>query len=678
MGDDKGVEGDYKATSLAPSATWETSLNTGSFTWSYDMPVPEVPGGLKPKIGLSYSSGAIDGRTGGTNNQGSWAGDGFELWPGFIERRYKPCSDDGEKHADGNKPGDLCWAYDNAFLSFNGKAGELVPAGKDQWKLQADDGTRIRHLTSADRDNGDNDNEYWELIDPAGTRYYFGYHKLPGWSAGKETTEDANGAILATVYDGLGRKTELHDKTADGPLRAKWVYDTVAKGQLAESTRYIDGKPYTTKTTQYDPVYRPQRTSVVIPDSEGKLAGTYEATTAYYSNGLPMARSMSQVGSILGKGWNYSYADDTLRVTSVFGDGIRSDATYNLVGQPLTYRIGTSAGKPTQVTNTYEWGTRRLANSRVDRQDVAGVDKSVTYAYDPAGNITSLSDVSRSGTDTQCFTYDHLRRLTEAWTQSDKTCATAPVGNLSSGSAPYWQSYRYDLAGNTTTLTQHDPTGDAAKDTKSTYTYPKPGTPQPHTLTTVDTTTRTLHGDKQTLAWDPEGHLAKVAEPDGDKGTKATSYVYDADGNRLITRTDAKTTLTLADHTEATLDKGSDTPKATRYIPLADHQGTGQLAVNTTDQTLVRRRALPFGGPRGTQPRTWPGTNGFVGGTNDFTVSDNLRRESGMRDPTSDGYASGKPNGALKAAFDLAREIFPSGQQRTPLNISWSKSIEIR
>ncbi|MFJ5675784.1 hypothetical protein [Streptomyces sp. NPDC093097] len=61
-----------------------------------------------------------------------------------------------------------------------------------------------------------------------------------------------------------------------------------------------------------------------------------------------------------------------------------------------------------------------------------------------------------------------------------------------------------------------------------------------------------------------------------------------------------------------------------------------------------------------------------------FAVSDNLRRESGMRDPTSDGYASGKPNGALKAAFDLAREIFPSGQQRTPLNISWSESIEIR
>ncbi|XJJ56873.1 hypothetical protein OHU45_37660 [Streptomyces tubercidicus] len=189
VGDDQSVKGDYKATSLAPSATWNTNLNTGDFTWSYDMPVPEVPGGLKPSLGLSYSSGSIDGRTGNSNNQGSWAGDGFELWPGYIERRYKPCSDDGEKHADGNKPGDLCWGYDNAFLSFNGKAGELVPAGKDEWKLQTDDGTKIKHLTSAARDNGDNDNEYWELTDPSGTRFYFGYHKLPGWASGKDTTD---------------------------------------------------------------------------------------------------------------------------------------------------------------------------------------------------------------------------------------------------------------------------------------------------------------------------------------------------------------------------------------------------------------------------------------------------------------------------------------------------------
>ncbi|MFE4643272.1 sugar-binding protein, partial [Streptomyces sp. NPDC056730] len=186
-----GGTGDFTATSLSPSAAWNTNLNTGDFTWSYDMPVPSVPGGLTPSVGLSYSSGSVDGRTGSTNNQSSWAGDGFDLWPGYIERRYKPCAEDGVVSDDGSKPGDLCWAYDNAFLTFNGTSGELISAGNDEWKLKKDDGTRIARLTSTNRGNGDNDGEYWRLTSPEGTRYYFGYNRLPGWADGKETTDSA-------------------------------------------------------------------------------------------------------------------------------------------------------------------------------------------------------------------------------------------------------------------------------------------------------------------------------------------------------------------------------------------------------------------------------------------------------------------------------------------------------
>ncbi|MFE7314177.1 RHS repeat-associated core domain-containing protein [Streptomyces sp. NPDC057555] len=512
-----------------------------------------------------------------------------------------------------------------------------------------------------------------KVTDPAGNNWTYTYDQLGRQTGSTDpdkgttratfddrgqqtTTTDTRGTTLASVHDGLGRRTELHDKSADGPLRAKWVYDTIAgaRGQLAESTRYVDGHAYTSKVTQYDRLYRPQRTAVVIPESEGKLAGTYQAGTSYYTNGLPSGRSFSTVGSLLGKGWNYSYDDVTLRITDVYGDRLRADATYTFTGQPLSYAVQGDGGKPTYVTHTYEWGTQRLANARVDRQDVNGVDRSATYGYDQAGNITAVSDVSRSGTDTQCFTYDYLRRLTDAWTQDKKTCADAPAGGLIAGPAPYWQSYAHDQAGNRTALTRHDPAGDASKDIKSAYTYPKPGAPQPHTLLSTDTTgptgtsrstygydptgntvARTLKGDKQTLEWDAEGHLAKVTEPTGDSGSKTTAYLYDADGNRLINRTDSRTTLYLGDHTEVTLDKGADKPKATRYIPLgggnqavvddsgtytvtlADHQGTGQLAVKLADQSLTQRRSLPFGAPRGDAPSTWPGTKGFVGGTDD-------------------------------------------------------------
>ena len=107
VADTESVGSDYKATSLSPSSTWSTNLNTGDFNWSYEMAVPNVPGGLKPNVGLTYSSASVDGRTGNTNNQSSWVGDGFDLSPGFVERRYKPCDDDGVENADGGKPGDL-------------------------------------------------------------------------------------------------------------------------------------------------------------------------------------------------------------------------------------------------------------------------------------------------------------------------------------------------------------------------------------------------------------------------------------------------------------------------------------------------------------------------------------------------------------------------------------------
>ncbi|MCP2343147.1 RHS repeat-associated core domain-containing protein [Actinomadura rupiterrae] len=182
-----GDQGDYKATALSPSATWQVGTQTGDFNWSYPMRVPPVPGGLAPDLKLSYSSASIDGRTSNANNQSSWAGDGFELWPGYIERKYKACKDDGvPKDEEYNEyPADQCWGYDNASISFAGQGGELIPAGGDRWRLKKDDGTRIQKLTSSTTDNGDNDGEYWKVTTPNGTTYYFGLNTL---AAGKTKT----------------------------------------------------------------------------------------------------------------------------------------------------------------------------------------------------------------------------------------------------------------------------------------------------------------------------------------------------------------------------------------------------------------------------------------------------------------------------------------------------------
>ncbi|MFD7101401.1 RHS repeat-associated core domain-containing protein [Streptomyces celluloflavus] len=465
------------------------------------------------------------------------------------------------------------------------------------------------------------------------------------------SSTDARGVTLVNVYDNSGRKTEVREGSSTGKLHLSWTYDTIAgaKGQLAESTRYVGDAKYTTKVTDYDRLYRPARTAVVIPQSEGALAGTYQTGTAYKPSGKVASISYSAAGSLPGGSVSYGYEADTLRPTSVFGQGITASTKFSHTGKPLQHELGLTDGKKTWVTNTYEWGTQRLAATRVDREDQKGVDQHADYSYDEAGNVLSVKDVSRTGTDNQCFHYDYLRRLTEAWAQGDKTCSESPSPEAIGGPAPYWHSYTYDKVGNRLSETRHDASGDNKKDIKRAYTYPKPGTAQAHALTSVttdgpagtqktgysyDQTGNTIGRGDQKLTWDTEGNLAKVTEPVAGKPDKVTEYLYDADGQRLLSHTGERTTLHLG-HTEVTLDKDATKAQATRYFDLGsghqavrsddgsfsftigDHHGTGLLAVAAGDLALNQRRVLPFGSTRGQTPKTWPGTKGFVGGTDE-------------------------------------------------------------
>jgi RHS repeat-associated protein len=168
--------GDYKATPLSASSTWEAGGSSGSFTWSYPLRVPPAAAGPQPDLTISYDSGSVDGRTASTNNQGSQIGEGFELTSSSIERKYHSCDDDGQ-----TDKFDLCWKYDNASLVLNGKATELV---KDDttgtWRLKNDDASTVTRSTGAD--NGDDNGEYWTVITGSGTKYVFGLNKLDGAS----------------------------------------------------------------------------------------------------------------------------------------------------------------------------------------------------------------------------------------------------------------------------------------------------------------------------------------------------------------------------------------------------------------------------------------------------------------------------------------------------------------
>ncbi|WJV45583.1 hypothetical protein QUY26_08570 [Streptomyces flavofungini] len=57
-----------------------------------------------------------------------------------------------------------------------------------EWHLESDDRTKAVKLTSSKRGNGDDNGEYWRITTPDGTRYYFGYNRLPGRANGKAET----------------------------------------------------------------------------------------------------------------------------------------------------------------------------------------------------------------------------------------------------------------------------------------------------------------------------------------------------------------------------------------------------------------------------------------------------------------------------------------------------------
>jgi RHS repeat-associated protein len=455
------------------------------------------------------------------------------------------------------------------------------------------------------------------------------------------TTTDGRGEVLARVYDDLGRLTELHDDTTSGPLRASYVYDTLAKGQLTSSTRHVGANAYTTTVTGYTDQYAPTGTTVTIPAAEGALAGTYTTSATYNVDGSTATTTPVTAGGLPAETLTYGYNNAGLPTTLTGATSYVASTDYAWDATVSRRLLGT-AGKQVRLTDTRDDSTRRLTTRQVDteNQTTPGTfnDKSTTeYGYDQAGNVTAVAGKTNGTRDqVECFRYDYLRRLTDAWTEATWTCQTPQRA----GADPYRLSWTYDTTGNRSTQTTSSATGT----TTATSSYPAAGGAKPHQLTQVaytgettrtdsydydnagNTTTRTVNGTTQTLTWDAEGHLATTTE-----NGQNTSYVYDPAGNRLLRRDSGGTTLYLGD-TELHLTTGGQVD-GTRYYQhgdavavrtttgltwmAADHHGTDQLAIDPTNLTVTRRRTMPFGEPRGIQPTGWPGDKGFVGGTQD-------------------------------------------------------------
>jgi RHS repeat-associated protein len=512
-----------------------------------------------------------------------------------------------------------------------------------------------------------------EVVDSAGNKWAYGYNlrgfKTTQSDPDKGTTSysyDAGGRLTQTIdarnvkllyrYDAIDRKVAVFQNFALGTPRASWIYDQTDKGHLYSAVRNTGTNAnYVVRVSDYTDDYKPEKMQVVVPGTETGLDGTYEYEYAYNPSGSLAATTMFQATGTdqATETLHYDYNDlgQPTRLRSTYGTNTLTyvNAThYNQLGQVDQYNLCTDqcddVGHNTHLTYDRELETGRLTRIIATRDTAAPFNLAdVGYSFDHGGNITRVHDAVGPSTDTQCFTYDHLTRLREAWTPSSGDCAATPTTGGLGGPAPYWLSWDVNKIGNRTEQVDHKVSGDVT----TSYAYPASGATavRPHAVsstttggTTVsyaydnagNTTSRPVAGGAQTLTWDPEGELATTSDPSG-----TTSYVYDADGNRLIRRDSTGRTLYLPGQ-EIRYSTATGAKTVTRHYVhggttvasrttaglswlLPDHQGTHGISINTSTNAVERRRQTPFGTPRGTAPAAWPNQKGFVGGDNDPT-----------------------------------------------------------
>ncbi|CAM3424311.1 RHS repeat-associated core domain-containing protein [Stackebrandtia soli] len=458
------------------------------------------------------------------------------------------------------------------------------------------------------------------------------------------STTDARGITLSYVYDVLGRKTELYDGTVTGGVKlSAWRYDAplgrVARGHLSGWSTFDDGAEYRMDVGQYDNLYNIVSGQHIIPETEGALAGTYKFSRSFAVEGSPESIMYHGFAGAYGENYLFEYDQRTglpLR-TRVASEGTYAAATdYTGLGEVQSVRYLHNMAYAMQ-SYQYDDATRRVTSTRILKENAPSLVSNTSYAYDPAGNITGISD-SVTG-DNQCFDYDALARLTSAWTPSDGDCSVSPATGGLGGPAAYWQSYAFDAIGNRTAMT-NNVTGETTD-----YAMPVAGSAQPHTVSTA-----TTDGQVTEFDWDPAGNMTSRQDTDGatqeltwtpqgkldtvSVGDAVTSHVYSPDGERLIRRdADGGAVLYLPGQ-ELKLSP-TDAVSCTRYYTylgktiavregitlkwlLSDHQGTSTIYMEHSGQVDIGfRYSDPYGNPRGTAALTWPSDKGFVGGTND-------------------------------------------------------------
>lgn len=309
---------------------------------------------------------------------------------------------------------------------------------------------------------------------------------------------------------------------------------------LSSSSSYYGGQAYTESILSYSSYGLPNETETTIPSAQGALAGNYESSYTYDPDTMTLAKYYdTAAGGLPAETVVYGY--DTANDPVSMGSYVTT-LTHTEYGQPLEYTLGPNSSA-VYITDSYDQQTQRLTGSQV----VTGANNSTVdstgYKYDNAGDVLSESDTPSGGpAQSQCFTYDYLGRLAQAWSQGSSDCSFGPSQSAEAGAAaPYWENYSYNTVGDLTGQTSTPASGAATTTADS---YPPAGSAQPHAVSDVQSTgpagaTSASYGytpagqltsvtgtsQDESLSWDDQGRLSSATvTPAGSTTPQTTSY----------------------------------------------------------------------------------------------------------------------------------------------------------
>jgi RHS repeat-associated protein len=331
---------------------------------------------------------------------------------------------------------------------------------------------------------------------------------------------DFNGTTITYAYDLNDRLTERN--YPNGSL-VEFTY--TATGQRATAT---DARG----TTTYSYDSRDRLISLTYPDGRS-LEYDYDA----------QGNRTSLTAQVGGATLTTDYAYDTLNRLATVTDPAGRDYSYgydpNGNRDQLAYPNGT--------VTSYTYNTLNRLTNLTTGHTGGGTIQSYAYTLGPAGNRTQIDEL---GGTIRAYTYDALYRLT---------------GETVSGDLSYQNTFSYDPVGNR--LAQVQMTGTTT--TTLDYTYDARDrmlTENASTYTWDDNGNLVTRSGAATYVWDFENQLIRVELVGGTE----IEYQYDADGNRVQTRT------TLAGGAATVTDYLVDTSGSLSHV-VAETDGGGNL-----------------------------------------------------------------------------------------------------